>query len=337
MSFINFRTAILCCACCLCTVSVNAQEIVVDLGFGPTFGPVIDSTGDLINADIDGDMDIFETTLNEDEISNSNVLIVSESEPFTYDVFEAPGTGLQITLVNATATTGIDSDFGVGSEINVSGLGIALAAGAPQRGPSNTDTRDPPFDDIPQSSLRLDSSHDEFLTFSFNQDVTVTAIALTNLTNGETFQFGPAENITNLSNMDLPDLTMGTFAPEGPQNPASSNNLMRFTFETPLQFAAGEEILVGETGNDPAFQLPSTPGVGFERIFLTIDEGDGEPEIVLGDVNQDEIVNFLDISPFIMALSSPEGAPAEADVNEDGIVNFLDISVFIMILAGAGS
>ena len=175
------------------------------------------------------------------------------------------------------------------------------------------------------------------MTFSFNQDVTVTAIGLVNLTDGETFQFGPAENITNLSNMDLPDLTMGTFAPEGPQNPASSNNLMRFTFETPLQFAAGEEILVGETGNDPAFQLPSTPGVGFERIFLTIDEDGGEPEIVLGDVNQDEIVNFLDISPFIMALSSPEGAPAEADVNEDGIVNFLDISVFIMILAGAGS
>ena len=32
------------------------------------------------------------------------------------------------------------------------------------------------------------------------------------------------------------------------------------------------------------------------------------------------------------------GDQAEADVNEDGIVNFLDISVFIMILAGgAGS
>ena len=335
MSFVNFRTAILCWACCLCTVSVNAQEIVVDLSTGASFF-VSDSTGDLIDEAIGDDMDIFETTLNEDGISNSNVLIVSESEPFTYDVFEAPGTGLQITLVNATATTGIDSDFGVGSEINVSGLGISLA-GVPQRGPTNTDIRFAPFDDIRQSGTRLDSSHDEFLTFSFNQDVTVTAIALTNLTNGETFQFGPAENITNLSNMDLPDLTMGTFAPEGPQNPASSNNLMRFTFETPLQFAAGEEILVGETGNDPAFQLPSTPGVGFERIFLTIDEGDGEPEIVLGDVNQDEIVNFLDISPFIMALSSPEGAPAEADVNEDGIVNFLDISVFIMILAGAGS
>ena len=63
MSFINFRTAILCCACCLCTVSVNAQEIVVDLSTGPSFTES-DSTGDLIEEAIDGDMDIFETTLN---------------------------------------------------------------------------------------------------------------------------------------------------------------------------------------------------------------------------------------------------------------------------------
>ena len=136
--------------------------------------------------------------------------------------------------------------------------------------------------------------------------------------------------------MDLPDLTMGTFAPEGPQNPVSSNNLMRFTFETPLQFAAGEEILVGETGNDPAFQLGSTPGVGFERIFLTIDEGgldDGH-----GDVNLDGIVNFLDIAPFISILSTG-GSPAEesqADCSGDGVVSFLDISPFIQALA-AGS
>ena len=337
MSFINFRTAILCWACCLCTVSVNAQEIVVDLSTGASF-TVSDSTGDLIDEAIGDDMDIFETTLNEDGISNSNVLIVSESEPFTFDVFEAPGTGLQITLVNATATTGIDTDFGVGSSINVSGIGIALAAGVPQRGPTNTDVRFAPFDDVPQSGSRLDSSHDEFLTFSFNQDVTVTAIALTNLTNGETFQFGPAENITNLSNMDLPDLTMGTFAPEGPQNPASSNNLMRFTFETPLQFAAGEEILIGETGNDPALQTGGTPGVGLEQIVLTID-GDGGLDDGHGDVNLDGIVNFLDIAPFINVLSSG-GSPAEesqADCSGDGVVSFLDISPFIQALAAAAS
>ena len=58
------------------------------------------------------------------------------------------------------------------------------------------------------------------------------------------------------------------------------------------------------------------------------------PDIVKADVNMDGVVSFLDISPFIMALSSPEGAPAEADCNCDGNVNFLDISVFINILAG---
>ena len=37
-------------------------------------------------------------------------------------------------------------------------------------------------------------------------------------------------------------------------------------------------------------------------------------------------IDFLDISPFIMALSSPDTAPAEADCNCDGDVDFLDIS-----------
>ena len=133
--------------------------------------------------------------------------------------------------------------------------------------------------------------------------------------------------------MDLPDLTLGTFTPEGPQNPASSNNLMRFTFETPLQFAAGEEILIGETGNDPALQTGATPGVGLEQIVLTIDEGDGH-----GDVNLDGIVSFLDIAPFISVLSAG-GSPAQesqADCNGDGGVSFLDISPFIQALASAG-
>ena len=326
-SLINFRTAILCCACCLCGSFANAQEIVIDFGNPNAVG----TTGNLLNA-FDGDETIFEVTLNEDMISNSNVLI----EPINVPVPEAGDAGLEITLVTATAITGNDTDFFAGAEINVTGVGIGLA-GVPQRGPTNTDIRFAPFDDVPSSGLRLDSSHDEFLTFSFNQDVTVTAIGLANLSDGETFQFGPAENITNLSNLDLPDLTMGTFVPEGPQNPVSSNNLMRFTFETPLQFAAGEEILVGETGNDPAFQLTSTPGVGLERIFLTIDE-DGGLDDGHGDVNLDGIVNFLDIAPFINVLSSG-GSPAaesQADCNGDGITNFLDISPFILVLAAGG-
>ena len=327
-SLINFRTAILCCACCLCGSFANAQEIVIDFGNPNAVG----TTGNLLNA-FDGDQTIFEVTLNEDMISNSNVLI----EPINVPVPEAGDAGLEITLVTATAITGNDTDFFAGAEINVTGVGIGLT-GTPQRGQAGMDIRDPPFDSIPSSGLRLDSSHDEFLTFSFSQDVTVTAIGLANLSDGETFQFGSAENITNLSNMDLPDLTLGTFTPEGPQNPASSNNLMRFTFETPLQFAAGEEILIGETGNDPALQTGGTPGVGLEQIVLTID-GDGGLDDGHGDVNLDGIVNFLDIAPFINVLSAG-GSPAQesqADCNGDGVVSFLDISPFIQALAGAGS
>ena len=56
--------------------------------------------------------------------------------------------------------------------------------------------------------------------------------------------------------------------------------------------------------------------------------------VLKGDVNMDGEVTFLDISPFILALSLPDNAPAEADCNCDGIVSFLDISPFILKLTG---
>jgi len=60
--------------------------------------------------------------------------------------------------------------------------------------------------------------------------------------------------------------------------------------------------------------------------------GDIVAEALLGDVNMDGVVNFLDISPFISILSS-NGFKTEADVDENGVVNFLDISHFINILS----
>ncbi len=55
--------------------------------------------------------------------------------------------------------------------------------------------------------------------------------------------------------------------------------------------------------------------------------------ILLGDVNLDGFVNFLDIAPFIGRLTSGE-FQRQADVNEDGFVSFLDIAPFIEILSG---
>ena len=54
--------------------------------------------------------------------------------------------------------------------------------------------------------------------------------------------------------------------------------------------------------------------------------------VLLGDVNRDGLVNFLDISPFVAILSTGE-VLAEADINEDRVVDFLDIGPFIELLS----
>ena len=52
---------------------------------------------------------------------------------------------------------------------------------------------------------------------------------------------------------------------------------------------------------------------------------------LLGDANQDGVIDFLDIAPFISLLSS-NGFLDEADINRDGVVDFLDIGPFIDVL-----
>jgi len=54
--------------------------------------------------------------------------------------------------------------------------------------------------------------------------------------------------------------------------------------------------------------------------------------VLLGDVNLDEVVDFLDISPFIV-VQATGGSQAEADINQDGSVDFLDIRPFIILLS----
>ena len=84
-------------------------------------------------------------------------------------------------------------------------------------------------------------------------------------------------------------------------------------------------------GYGVSFRLRSESGnVAFDNIEIS-----SVPELIeilLGDIDQNGVVNFLDISPFIGLLSSGQ-FQAEADTNEDGVVNFLDISPFITILS----
>ena len=56
-------------------------------------------------------------------------------------------------------------------------------------------------------------------------------------------------------------------------------------------------------------------------------------EVLLGDVNLDGVVTFLDIAPFI-AILADFGFQEEADIDRNGAVAFLDIAPFIAILSG---
>ena len=68
-------------------------------------------------------------------------------------------------------------------------------------------------------------------------------------------------------------------------------------------------------------------------LRLNLVEAILEPTL-LGDVNLDGIVNFLDIAPFVSVLTAT-GFQAEADIDQSGEVNFLDISPFVEILVGS--
>ena len=82
----------------------------------------------------------------------------------------------------------------------------------------------------------------------------------------------------------------------------------------------GQSSVSTATGGSPAFDF--TDGT------LSIQDG---PAFLLGDVNRDSTVNFLDIGPFVGILTA-SGFQIEADINMDGVVNFLDIGPFVDLL-----
>ena len=81
------------------------------------------------------------------------------------------------------------------------------------------------------------------------------------------------------------------------------------------------------------YQLCVSNDNGFASDYGLAWRGNQVAVALLGDTDQDGVVNFLDIPPFIAILTAGTYLE-EADCNEDGIVNFLDIPAFIAILNG---
>lgn len=113
-----------------------------------------------------------------------------------------------------------------------------------------------------------------------------------------------------------------------------------------FQLVSGQEFMIAEVDNlrigqfedlDEGALVGNFAGT---ELFISYVAGDGNdvalftaatPEIVLGDANQDGVVDFSDIPSFINLLVAGTFLE-EADVNEDGEINFSDIPAFIDIL-----
>ena len=90
-------------------------------------------------------------------------------------------------------------------------------------------------------------------------------------------------------------------------------------------------------GSPFSFDLDSTDtGLSFfsSNATLTVTLGAPAGNVLLGDADQDGVVDFSDIPAFIAVLQAGTFL-AEADCNQNGQVDFADIPVFIAILQGS--
>lgn len=232
---------------------------------------------------------------------------ISPATPITVDVFEDPEETLTLSFIQASTVDGISG----AARLRFAGSGFGLSS------PTVLEDPDLPIGDdygniLPDNPFRFDADLGEMVTISFNEDVCITAITIVSLDEGETFAFGSATNITT-SDPNFTTNGIFSFGPDGMPVAAGEG--------IPIQ--AIESVLGGSLG-----------GIGLQTI--TLEKAANDNNVLLGDVNRDEIINFLDIAPFIQVLSSGE-PQAEADIDQNGVVNFLDIVPFIQILASAGS
>ena len=164
-------------------------------------------------------------------------------------------------------------------------------------------------DGIDDSFFAFDADLNESLTISFSQDLFIQEVDLVGLDaidEAEEFRFGDT-----------------LIADPPPSSTADVTSLITNDDPDGMFLEAGETLL-----------LEATVGsVGIQGITVQI-ATDDIPIDLLCDVNLDNVVNFLDIAPFISVLTIGN-FQAEADCNQDGVVNFLDIAPFITILTNS--
>ena len=105
-----------------------------------------------------------------------------------------------------------------------------------------------------------------------------------------------------------------------PVNPTSGD-----TTVANIAINSFDGVVFGLFDDDP---FASNPDGAYEVANIRV----ADFPFILGDINRDRLVGFLDISPFITVLAVG-GFQPEADTNGDRAVDFLDISPFIILLS----
>ena len=224
--------------------------------------------------------------------------------------------GLTLTVVDVTAREyDLSGDLPVATGNILSSADddnvVTNISGQRALGINNPSISNGNFDLIGDGNDSADLNPGETLTFTFDQAVQFTSIEL--------------ESVEAEDSFDV--LVDGVAVLETTGDDSFIDDLGGLTG---LTIAAGSEITFAVDGilAPDLTDLPST-SIRIETFTVEI-----VGSTLLGDVNLDGTVDFLDISPFIAVLSGGIDQ-AEADCNEDGVVNFLDISPFISILSGS--
>ena len=141
------------------------------------------------------------------------------------------------------------------------------------------------------------------------------------------FQIGPEFTSDLLHNLGGPLQLNGTLNIEALPG-ASPGVYTLFSYNNNSMLSV-DSIQLGEVPAGFQGFLQHVPQL--QRVDLIVQDIDA---IILGDINQDGVVNLLDVDPFIQRLANGI-FQVEADINGDGNVNLLDVAGFIELLNAA--